>query len=92
MLLNFKIKMRRLGFLSPPNDNKFVTFYKDCPIKVPGKGTYQRWFLIKNSFVILVGGPLYGGAFIIGWWGFIRCLGLYNRCGVCGDGGDNLAY
>ena len=56
MLLNFKIKIRLLGFLLPTNDNKFVTFYKDFPIKVPGKGTCQSWFLINNSFIIRWGG------------------------------------
>ncbi len=56
MLLNFKIKIRLLGFLSPPNDNKYVTFYKDRAINVPEKGTCQRSFLIFNSFIIRGGG------------------------------------
>ena len=42
MLLNFKIKIRLLGFLSPTNDNKFVTFYKDCPIMVLVIGKCKR--------------------------------------------------
>ena len=94
MLLNFKIKIRLLGFLSPPNDNKFVTFYKDCPIKVPEKGNCQRWVLIFNSFIILAG-VLYkvGG---LGLYnpvvGLYPVLGLYNPWSVCGDGGANLVY
>ena len=57
-----------------------ITFYKDCPINVPGKGTYQRWFLINNSFIIRCGG-LYNP---VVW--------LYNPWSVCGDGGANLVY
>ena len=86
MLLNFKIKIRLLCFLSPPNDNKFVTFYKDCPIKVPGKGTSQRWFFDFQFLYNPWRGGLHnpgGWAFIKRWWGFIIRFGGFIIRRVC---------
>ena len=100
MLLNIKIKIRLLGLLSPPNDNKFVTFYQDCPIKAY-KGARKRtlstlvfdfqfiynpggWLGLYNSGRVRLYNPVVGL--------YNPMWGLYNAWSVCGDGGANLVY